>query len=127
LKKFNKNKKEIKRFFKQYDLLFASDTILRIIPRTLGPVCSKLKFPTKITHEDNLVTKVEEGKSIIKFQLRKTLGLGVAVGNVKMTVDQVVQNILLAVNFLVSLLKKKWQNVKSVYIKSSMGKPYKIY
>jgi large subunit ribosomal protein L10Ae len=32
-----------------------------------------------------------------------------------------------AVNFLVSLLKKNWQNVKCLYIKSTMGKSYRIY
>ena len=33
----------------------------------------------------------------------------------------------MSINFLVSLLKKNWQNVKSLYIKSSMGKPYRLY
>jgi len=30
---------------------------------------------------------------------------------------------LQAVNFLVSLLKKNWQNIKSLNIKSTMGQP----
>jgi len=46
---------------------------------------------------------------------------------VEMTPDQLLQNIVLAINFLVSLLKKNWQNVRSLYIKSSMGKPFRIY
>jgi hypothetical protein len=33
----------------------------------------------------------------------------------------------MSVNFLVSLLKKNWQNVKSLYIKSSMGKAVRLY
>jgi hypothetical protein len=33
----------------------------------------------------------------------------------------------MSINFLVSLLKKNWQNVKSLYIKSSMGKPFRLY
>ena len=36
-------------------------------------------------------------------------------------------NIQMAVNFLVSLLKKNWQNVGALYIKSTMGKPVRLY
>ena len=64
---------------------------------------------------------------VIKFQMKKVLCLNVAVGNVSMTEDQVVQNLNLSINFLVSLLKKNWQNVKSLNIKSTMGKPQRIY
>merc|ERR1719419_1624595 len=68
-----------------------------------------------------MVGKVEELKATIKFQLKKVLCLAVAVGNVSMQADDLAANIGLAINFLVSLLKKNWQNVRSLYIKSSMG------
>ncbi|EMD48032.1 60S ribosomal protein L10A2, partial [Entamoeba histolytica KU27] len=57
----------------------------------------------------------------------KVLCMGVAVGNVKLTEDQLVANIERSISFLVSLLKKGWQNIKCLYIKSSMGAPIKIY
>ena len=44
-------------------------------------------------------------KSMIKLQMKEVLCLAVAVGHVKMT-DELVYNIHLVVNFLVSLLKK---------------------
>jgi large subunit ribosomal protein L10Ae len=66
-------------------------------------------------------------KSTIKFQLKKVICMNVAVGHVKMKTDELDLNIRLAVNFLVSLLKKNWQNVKCLYIKSSMGRPFRIY
>ncbi len=55
----------------------------------------------------------------------QVLCLGVAVANVEMDDAAIRTNIMYAVNFLVSLLKKNWQNVRCLYIKSSMGKPYR--
>ncbi|KAI8585636.1 hypothetical protein HDU88_000327 [Geranomyces variabilis] len=128
LKKLNKNKKLIKKLAKKYDAFLASEVLIKQIPRLLGPGLSKAgKFPTPVSHNDNLEDKVVEIKSTIKFQLKKVLCLGVAVGHVGMTEDQLVNNTMLAINFLVSLLKKNWQNVKSLFIKSSMGKPIRVY
>jgi large subunit ribosomal protein L10Ae len=85
------------------------------------------KFPTPISHNEDLASKVTEVKSTIKFQLKKVLCLGVAVGNVSMTEDQLIGNIMLAINYLVSLLKKGWQNVGSLTIKASMSPPKRLY
>jgi len=128
LKKLNKNKKAIKKLAQKYDMFLASDSLIKQIPRLLGPGLNKAgKFPTLLTHSDNIVVKCDELKSQIKFQLKKALCLGVAIGHVKMTEAQLFANINLAVNFLVSLLKKNWQNVKSLTVKSTMGKPHRLY
>ena len=85
------------------------------------------KFPTPISHNEDLASKITEVKSTIKFQLKKVLCLGVAVGNVGMTEDELISNIMLAINYLVSLLKKAWQNVGSLTIKASMSPPKRLY
>merc|ERR1711902_86724 len=88
LKKLNKDKKKVKKLAKKYDAFLASDTLIKQIPRILGPGLNKAgKFPTMITHGDNMVAKVEELKATIKFQLKKVLCLAVAVGNVSMGAD----------------------------------------
>merc|ERR1712242_382911 len=111
LKKLNKDKKLVKK-----------------LPRLLGPGLNKAgKFPTVLTHSDDMVGKVNDIKATVKFQMKKVLCLNVAVGNVGMTEDQIVQNLNLSINFLVSLLKKNWQNVKSLNIKSTMGAPQRLY
>lgn len=128
LKKLNKNKKLVKKLARKYDAFVASDTLMRQIPRLLGPGLSKAgKFPTPITHAEDLQTKMTEVKSTIKFQLKKVLCLGVAVGNVGMTEDELISNIMLSINYLVSLLKKGWQNVGSLTIKASMSPPKRLY
>ena len=128
LKKLNKNKKLVKKLAKKYDAFLASDTLIKLIPRLLGPGLNKAgKFPTPITHLDDIVAKANEIRATIKFQLKKVLCMGIAVGHVEMTDEELLSNIMLAVNFLVSLLKKNWQNVKSLFIKSSMGAPVRLY
>lgn len=69
------------------------------------------KFPTLVTHQESLESKVNETKATVKFQLKKVLCMGVAVGNCAMEEKQIFQNVQMSVNFLVSLLKKNWQNV----------------
>merc|ERR1711990_239694 len=128
LKKLNKDKKKVKNLAKSYDAFLCSDTLIKQIPRLLGPGLNKAgKFPSLITHTDDIEAKVLDLKSTIKFQMKKVLCLNVAVGNVEMTEEELAQNVHLAMNFLVSLLKKHWQNVKSLHIKSSMGKVQRLY
>ncbi len=55
------------------------------------------------------------------------LCLAVAVGHVEMSPDELYQNISLSINFLVSLLKKNCQNVKSLHLKSTMGAVQRVY
>lgn len=128
LKKLNKNKKLVKKLAKKYAAFLASDSVIKQIPRLLGPGLNKAgKFPTLITHSDNLDAKVTEIRSSVKYQLKKVLCLGVAVGNVGMPEKDLYVNLQMSINFLVSLLKKNWQNVKTLHIKSTMGKPHRLY
>ena len=145
LKKLNKDKKKVKNLAKSYDAFLCSDTLIKQIPRLLGPGLNKVttieknnkekiifciqagKFPTMVTHADDLDEKVNVLKATIKFQMKKVLCLNVAVGNIEMTEDQLMENIRLAMNFLVSLLKKHWQNVKSLHVKSTMGPVQRLY
>jgi large subunit ribosomal protein L10Ae len=128
LKKLNKNKKMVKKLAKRYDFFMASDNMIKQIPRLLGPGLTKAgKFPTLISASDDMQEKIDEVKATIKFQMKKVMCLNVAVGNITMTHKEVVVNTQLAVNFLASLLKKQWQNIGQIYVKSTMGPPVQIF
>ena len=128
LKKLNKNKKLVKKLAGKYDAFLASEALIKQVPRLLGPGLNKAgKFPALLTHNDDMQQKIDDVRGTIKFQLKKVLCLGVAVGNLEMTEDQLVENLRLTINFLVSLLKKNWQNVKSLNVKSTMSKPIRLY
>lgn len=128
LKKLNKNKKLVKKLAKKYDFFLASDNMIKQIPRLLGPGLTKAgKFPTLLASGDDMQEKIDEVKSTIKFQMKKVMCLNVAVANVEMDKQQIIVNTQLAANFLVSLLKKQWQNIGVIYIKSTMGPAIQIY
>jgi len=130
LKKLNKNKKAIKKLANQYDAFLASASLIRRIPRIMGPGLNKAgKFPSVLGTNDHINNKVDDQKATIKFQLKskKTLCMGVAIGNVKMSENDIMANVNSSVNYLVGLLPKTWQQIKRLYIKSSMGKPQRIF
>jgi large subunit ribosomal protein L10Ae len=130
LKKLNKNKKLVKKLAQQYDAFLASAVLIRKIPRLLGPGLNKAgKFPSSFGANEDLAEKALDLKCSIKFQLKskKTTCMGVPVANISMAPNDVQANITLAVNFLVSLLPKQWQQVKRMYIKSTMGPSHRIY
>lgn len=111
--RLNKNKKLVKKLAKKYDAFLASEALIKQIPRLLGPGLSKGmweahlcdnhinckiiagKFPTPVSNAEDLGTKLSEVRSTIKFQLKKVLCMGVAVGHVEMNEDQVLTNVML--------------------------------
>ena len=72
LKKLNKQKKLVKKLAKKYDAFLASESLIKQIPRLLGPGLNKAgKFPTLLTHQDDMMAKIADLQSTIKFQMKK--------------------------------------------------------
>merc|ERR1712157_76142 len=73
---------DLKKLAKKYDAFLASESLIKQIPRLLGPGLNKAgKFPTMLTHTDDMEGKVNDIRSTVKFQMKKVLCLNVAVGN----------------------------------------------
>merc|ERR1711937_694113 len=86
LKKFNKDKKQIKKWAKQYSLLIATDNLVKKIPVVCGPTLNRIgMFHQPVTHAEPLSKKVEDIKASVKWQLKKVVCLNVAVGHEGMT------------------------------------------
>ena len=128
LKKLNKNKTLVKKLAKKYDAFVASTALIKQIPRLLGPGLNRAgKFPTVVGQSDSLEDRVTEVKAQVKLQMKKVICLSVAVASVAMASDDIKTNVQVSLNFLASLLKKNWQNISVVYIKSTMGPSFQIY
>merc|ERR1712226_260980 len=87
------------------------------------------QVPGVLVASDGVQANVDNIKASVKFQLKskKTTCMGVPIGNVQLSVEDNVMNIMVAVNFLVSLLPKNWMQVKRLYVKSTMGPSHRIF
>ena len=80
--KTNKSGKLVKKLAKKYDAFLASESLIKQIPQILGPGLIKAaKFPSLMTHNKNMVAKVDEVKSMV-----------VVAGHMR-TIDEIVYNI----------------------------------
>lgn len=108
--------------------MFVSESLVKQLPKLGGAFLNKLgKFPVPIMSNEDVQKKIDEGLASVKFQLKKVLCLGVAIGHLEMSEEQIRQNLNMSINFLVTLLKKQWNNVKSLYIRTTMGKPVRLF
>ena len=72
LKKFNKEKKLVKNWAKQYAILLASDSVLKKVPVVTGPILARIgRFPLVVAHDGSLKGKIEDVRASVKFQLKK--------------------------------------------------------
>merc|ERR1719390_556007 len=60
LKALNKDKKKVKKLANKYDCFLASQSVMKQIPRLLGPTMHKLgKFPTLLERSDSITEKID--------------------------------------------------------------------
>jgi len=132
LKKVNRDKKIVKKMGKSYDKILASATIIRQVPRLLGPQLNRMgMFPLAVRANETIAEKVEGFAKNVKFALKFKAGapmcLSAPIAHVEMEENEISENVIAAVNFVLTLMKRGWLNVKKIHIKSSMGPTFTIY
>ena len=127
LKKFNKEAKEIKKWARRYDILLVSESIAKNVTRTVGRYITSIgKIPVQIHDNEIVSAKLSELKNTIRFRVKKYAWLAQGVGIDTLDQEQIKENVTKALNFLVSLLPKGWHNLKTVHLKTTMGKPVRL-
>ena len=127
LKKFNRDAKEIKKWARRFDLLLVSESIAKNVTRSIGRYITSIgKIPVQISDGEDVKDKAEEMMNTIRFRVKKYPWLGQGVGVDTLQEEEIRANVTKSLNFLASLLPKGWHNLKSVHIKTTMGKPFRL-
>jgi large subunit ribosomal protein L1 len=130
----NEEKKYKKKFAKKYDYFVVEDKMMRdvarYLARFLGPVGKMPKpFPTGygiISSPDDLKVAYDRYKKVIRIQMKKQPIIFAKIGKKSMDREKLYENIKTVVNFIADQMPHKFNNFKSMYLKSTMGKPVKV-
>jgi len=130
----NEEKKYKKKFAKKYDFFIVEDKMMRdvarYLARFLGPVGKMPKpFPTGygiISSTEDLKIAFERYKKIIRVQMKKQPIIFTKIGKKSMNKDKLFENVKAVVNFIADQMPHRFNNFKSMYLKSTMGKPVKL-
>jgi len=124
-------KKEIGQIATEYDTLLAEGPVMITVGKFLGQqLAPKGKMPKPVKPNPAMVEQMlKQAGTVTRVTNKKGKFMPLVqtvIGNEKMTDEQLSENGLTVVEAVVKELPRKQQNLKSVFIKESMGPPIKL-
>lgn len=127
LEGFGKDKKAAKRIANNYDFFIAQADLMPLIGKTLGPVLGpRGKMPKPIPINAPIAPIVKRFKKTVRIRTKEKPIIHVAVGVEKMNDENLVENIEAILRLVERRLERGIANIKSVYIKTTMGPSIKL-
>lgn len=127
-----KDKKSIKKLVKKYDFFVASASLMPSVATTFGRILGPAgKMPSQklgilINENENSIKElVNKVNSVIRIQTKEP-SIKAVIGKEKMNDEEIIENIKAVYTAVLNELPNKKDNIKSVMIKFTMGKPIKV-
>jgi large subunit ribosomal protein L1 len=126
------DKVKLKKLIKEYDFFIANAKLMPAVAttfgRTLGP-SGKMPSPQMgiLPNETPEAIKalVKRIGTVVKVRAKEP-SVKIAIGKASLTEEQIAENASIVYNKIFAVLPKKNDNLKSVLIKFTMGKPVKV-
>ncbi|KAH7682907.1 ribosome biogenesis protein UTP30 protein [Dioscorea alata] len=118
-----------RRLCDSYDLFFADRRVIPLLPRLIGKHFFKKKkipLPLELSRK-SWPEQLRQCLGSTLLYLRSGTCSGLKVGRVSQDRDQIVDNVLAAIDGAVQLVPKKWSNVRSLHLKSVESVALPIY
>ncbi|KXS42887.1 MAG: large subunit ribosomal protein L1 [Methanohalophilus sp. T328-1] len=109
------------------DFFIAEVQYMPLIGKTLGAILGpRGKMPVPLTPDKNVADMIKSSKNSIRIRSKDKLTFHVAVGRRDMDAERIAENIESIVNRVESVLDKGKQNLKSIYVTTTMGKSLRV-
>ena len=127
LRELSSNRKEAKKLLSKYDIFLAEASLMPTVGRVAGPILGpKGKMPTPVPPNAPIEQVIERQKKIVLVRSRDKPLIQLSVGTEDMDEKNLSENIEAVLSALIGGLKRGIGNIRSVYVKTSMGEPVRL-
>jgi large subunit ribosomal protein L1 len=121
------DKKKKKELAETYDFFIAEAPLMPLVGKVLGAVLGpRGNMPTPVPPNANVKEQIEKHRKTVLIRTRGQPSIQCRIGNEEMPNEEIAENILTTVRRIEGKLKKGIKNVRSIYLKTTMGSPVKI-
>jgi large subunit ribosomal protein L1 len=125
IEKLSKNKRDVKKLASSADFFLADPKLMVTIGKGLGPILApRGKMPTPIPGDAKQV--IASYKKSVRLKVKDTPVVQCIVGVDAMKDEDISENVEYLLNFLEKKLPKGKNNIGTVRLKTTMGKPLKL-
>ncbi|KYH41736.1 MAG: 50S ribosomal protein L1 [Candidatus Bathyarchaeota archaeon B26-2] len=121
------NKKRQRQIAKEIDFFIAEAPLMPLVGRVFGSILGpRGKMPRPIPPTADIEREVERSRKMVFVRTRGQPVIHCKIGTEDMSDEQIAENALAVLRRIESRLKRGAKNIKSVYLKTTMGKAVKV-
>jgi len=121
------DKKAAKRIANEHEFFVAEAPLMPVIGKRLGVYLGpRGKMPKPLPPGSDPTAPIENLRRIVRLRSKDRLTMHVPVGTREMTPEQITENINVVLNRLNGKLERGMMNVRSAYVKTTMGPSVRI-
>ncbi len=126
LENYAGSKRDAKKLARSYDFFLADTALMprigRVLGQSLGP---KGKIPTPVPPNAPVEAMIQRMRTAVRVRSRGSLGVAAKVGDNTLSEANLADNILAAVQAISKKLPNGDRNIRTIMVKTTMGKPAK--
>ncbi len=127
IKELGGDKRAARKLADEYKFFIAETQFMPVIGKSLGPILGKRgKMPTPLPPTQDVTPQINRLRNMVRVRSRDRPTFHLTVGNKNMDVKDLTENVDAVITRLEQTLKDGRQNLKSVYVKTTMGPAVKV-
>jgi large subunit ribosomal protein L1 len=127
IKELGGDKRAARKLAEEYKFFIAETQFMPVIGKSLGSILGKRgKMPTPLPPTQDVTPQINRLKNMTRIRSRDRPTFHLTVGNRNMDTKEISENVEAVITKLDQTLKDGRQNLKSVYVKTTMGPAIRV-